>query len=412
VNATIKLDVGAPPEDSYRWLIGEDATAFGAAIRDMWTPTCLSDPGKVTDAEYHCNTSDAGGVHTNSGVPNHGYALLVDGGTYNGQTVGAIGLTKAAHLYYRAMAVYQTPTSDFDDHADALEQSCTDLIGQELEGLSTGTPSGPSGETIGTSDCAAVSAMVAAVELRSDPTEQCNFTPLLQGDPPDVCAGVKNPPAFFKEDFKQGLKGWTLTNDGVFSGWDGSNWAASTTLPGGRTGTAAFAADPATGDCAGGDGDISGVMRLESKMINLPSSGVHSFRLTFDHYVATELGWDGGNVKISINGGPYVLVPASAFTFNAYNTVLNPASAGNTNPLAGEEAFSGTDGGKVTGSWGQSQVDLAQVGVNPGDRIRIRFDFGRDGCNGIDGWYVDDVMVVGCNAIQANAARTTARREG
>ena len=117
---------------------GEDATAFGGAIRDMWAPTCLGDPGKVTDAEYHCDDDDGGGVHTNSGVPNHGYALLVDGGTFNGQTVSGIGLTKAAHIYWRAQSVYQTPTSKFADHADALEASCTDLIGVNLDALSTG----------------------------------------------------------------------------------------------------------------------------------------------------------------------------------------------------------------------------------------------------------------------------------
>ena len=31
---------------------------------------------------------------------------------------------KAAHLYWRAQSVYQVPTTDFADHADALEQSC------------------------------------------------------------------------------------------------------------------------------------------------------------------------------------------------------------------------------------------------------------------------------------------------
>ncbi|MGE5251968.1 MAG: PA domain-containing protein, partial [Bacteroidota bacterium] len=44
VNATLHVRGGAvPPEESYRWLMGEDATAFGGAIRDMWTPTCLAD---------------------------------------------------------------------------------------------------------------------------------------------------------------------------------------------------------------------------------------------------------------------------------------------------------------------------------------------------------------------------------
>ena len=60
----------------------------------MWTPTCLGDPGKVSDAEYKCDTDDSGGVHGNSGVVNHGYALLVDGGSYNGFDVNGIGLTR------------------------------------------------------------------------------------------------------------------------------------------------------------------------------------------------------------------------------------------------------------------------------------------------------------------------------
>ena len=78
----------------------------------------------MSDAEYHCDTDDGGGVHSNSGVPNHGYALLVDGGTSNGVTITGIGLDKAAAIYCRAMTAYQTPTTDFADHADALEASC------------------------------------------------------------------------------------------------------------------------------------------------------------------------------------------------------------------------------------------------------------------------------------------------
>jgi hypothetical protein len=38
------------------------------------------------------------------------------------------------------------------------------------------------------------------------------------------------------------------------------------------------------------------------------------------------------------------------------------------------------------GSWCESQADLT----------RLRSDFGRDGCTGIDGWYVDDIKVLTC----------------
>src|SRR5262245_15752784 len=172
-------DAGCDRFDSFRWLIGEDSPAFGGAIRDMWTPTCYGDPGKVTDAEYFCSTDDNGGVHSNSAVPNHGYALLVDGGDYNGFSLSGIGLTKAAHIYFRAMTVYQTPTTKFADHADALDASCTDLIGAELTALST-TPEDTqaSPEVISAADCEQVAAVAAAVELRTNP-DQCNFQPLL-----------------------------------------------------------------------------------------------------------------------------------------------------------------------------------------------------------------------------------------
>lgn len=396
VNATLTILGGAAPEDSYRWLMGEDATAFGSAIRDMWAPTCKADPGKVSDAEYHCATSDAGGVHSNSGVPNHGFALLVDGGTYNGQTINAIGMVKAAHLYWQAQSVYQTPTSDFNDHADALEASCSDLIGVPLEGLSTtSTPAGPSGQAITAADCAEVSKMIEAVELRLDPAAQCNFTPILQQDPPPICSTGKPSPVF-REGFEEGLDRWTLTNMGVFAGWPGYDWERSKDLPGGWKGPAAFGIDPMVGNCDGGAGDVSGVMMMESPPIKIPSGKAQTPRLAFDHYVATEAGWDGGNLKISINGGPYTIVPPSAFIFNPYNMTLQTAAAGNTNPLAGQPGFSGTDGGSLFGSWGKSQVDLSALGVVPGDTIQLRYDMGIDGCTGNDGWYVDNVEVVSC----------------
>ncbi|MFW6097481.1 MAG: M4 family metallopeptidase, partial [Chloroflexota bacterium] len=114
-------------DDSYRWLMGEDATAFPTAIRDMWNPTCNGDPGKVSDTSfYECTTADSGGVHINSGIPNHAFALLVDGGTYNGQTVTGIGLTKAAYIHWEAQNML-TASSNFVDHADALEAACTML---------------------------------------------------------------------------------------------------------------------------------------------------------------------------------------------------------------------------------------------------------------------------------------------
>ena len=390
-SATISLGVGT--DDSERWLIGEDDTAVGLSgpLRDMWNPRCFGNPGKVSDTfEYVCSTADQGGVHTNSGIPNHAFALIVDGGTYNGQTISGIGLTKAAHIYFRAMDVYQHPSTDFPDHADSIEQSCTDLIGVNLAGLLTGDPSG---EIISSADCGSVEKAVLAVELRTPPV-QCNFQPILDPNPPARCPSSCTEVPVFSDDFETGSEGWEVSHVAVTpADFTDRDWVLTSTLPGDRPGTAFFAPNPNIGTCGPG-GDESGVLYLESPAIVVPAFAPKPL-LTFDHYVATEAGWDGGNLKISVNGGAYTLVAPEDFTFNPYNTVLVPPGAGNTNPLAGEPAFSGTDGGSVGGSWGRSHVNLDPY-ASPGDSIRLRWDFGNDGCTGVDGWYVDDVKIFAC----------------
>ena len=103
--------------------------------------------------------------------------------------------------------------------------------------------------------------------------------------------------------------------------------------------------------------------------------------MSFKHYVATEPDWDGGNIKYSIDGGAFAILPASAFTENAYNGTINPVGAGNDNPMQGQHAFTGADGGLISSSWGKSVIDLSALGyfqIN----IQFRFEIGSDGCKG------------------------------
>ncbi len=388
VNATLRDNAPLVTEDSYRWLVGEDSSAFGGAIRDMWEPTCYGDPGKVSDAQYFCATGDGGGVHSNSGVPNHGFSLLVDGGTYNGQTVAPIGMVKAAHVYYRAMTVYQGPASDFADHADALEQSCSDLTGAPLNAL-TG---GPSGEVIAPADCAEIASMIEAVELRLPPT-QCNFQPLLAQNPPDKCETDTDRVNIFRADFEREPVGWTATHTTPSASFTPRDWEWVNTLPN-RDGSAFFGVDPDIGNCSAAS-DESGVLHLASPTVSL-ASGVVAPRLTFEHWVATEAGFDGGNLRLSVGGGDWQLVAPADFTFNSYNATLATAP-NNTNPLQGQPAFTGTDGGQVDGSWGRSHVNLAPY-VGPNQSFQMRWDFGTDGCAGVFGWYVDNVNVYTCTS--------------
>lgn len=399
--ATMEFTLGA--DDSVLWLVGEDSTATGlaGALRDMYLPSCFGDPDKVSDPLYACDKSytDNGGVHSNSGVPNHAFALLVDGGNFNGQSINAIGLTKASHIEFRAKT-YQGPVTDFTGHADALEQSCTDLLGVDLASLADGTPSG---EIITTADCGEVSKAIAAVEMRSEPT-QCGFQPLLAQNPPPLCdAPTKSRKVLFTDRFENGdssLDRWSVSHGGTTADFTERDWTLVSNLPDGRNGRAFFGPDPNYGTCAPG-GDESAVLHLDSPQITIPAAA-DNLRMAFDHWIATESGWDGGNVKISVNGGDWTVVAPEDFVYNPYNVhtltgwnFLVPDFFGNTNPMAGEYAWSGTDEGSLSGSWGRSIINLAPY-AGPKDKIRLRFDIGNDGCGGAIGWYVDDVSVYQC----------------
>ena len=101
------------------------------AIRNMMNPTRTGpEPeGRHGRLRLRVWDSDSFGVHTNSGVPNHAYALMVDGGSFNGRSISGIGLTKAGKVVYRTLASYLLSGSDFLDFNNAMRQSCSDLVG-------------------------------------------------------------------------------------------------------------------------------------------------------------------------------------------------------------------------------------------------------------------------------------------
>ncbi len=407
---TTDFTIAAAPSDAdatHRWLSGESDPAFGGAIRDMWNPNCYGDPGQVSDEEYACGDEDAGGVHTNSGVVNRTYALLVDG--LDGQGTG-IGLDKAAWLFWHTQTNYLTPTSYFPDLADGLEASCQDLRGIALDKLTVGNPTRSDGAdgaaqagviTGGTTaaDCTKLAAVIAETELRTDPAAECDWQPLLkQGAPAISCGTGTTTSTTYSEDFEDGLAGWTQDETVAFAGGNGYAWEASTSAPS-HTGGVAYGPDPGEGSCSGGAGDITSRNGLITPAISVPVGATPRFQ--WDHYVASESKYDGGNVKVSVNGGAFTLVPAAAYLFNAPGGKLDAG----TKPMANEAAWTGTDGGQLTGSWGTSIIDLAKV-AKVGDSVKFRFDMGRDGCGGVDGWYVDNVKVQVCATPTATPTTT------
>ncbi|MBH0357667.1 M4 family metallopeptidase [Bacillus toyonensis] len=103
------------PED---WDCGEDlftAKFSGHALRSLSHPEKYGQPSHMN--QYRYMQDDNGGVHVNSGIPNKAAYL----------TINAIGKEKAELIYYRALTMYLTPTSDFRDARAALSQSALDF---------------------------------------------------------------------------------------------------------------------------------------------------------------------------------------------------------------------------------------------------------------------------------------------
>ncbi len=80
------------------WWIGEDIRLLSDAVPGFRN---MADPGEDADPDHYgefiVTTDDNGGVHSNSGIPNHAYYLLVNGGQNAGcDDVGSNGHTHTA----------------------------------------------------------------------------------------------------------------------------------------------------------------------------------------------------------------------------------------------------------------------------------------------------------------------------
>ena len=118
------------------WQIGEDIFTPGTAgdaLRYMDDPTADGSSYDYYPTRY-TGTLDNGGVHWNSGIANLAFYLLVTGGTHpSGSTtvnVPAIGMDKAAQIFYRANNLYLTASSNFQAARDATADAATDLYTQ------------------------------------------------------------------------------------------------------------------------------------------------------------------------------------------------------------------------------------------------------------------------------------------
>jgi len=125
---------------SNTWKLGEDCytpATSGDALR------YLNDPAAGGDSDYYptryTGSSDNGGVHTNSGIANLAFYMMVAGGTHpRGKTTVnvtplsttiATSMNMGAKIWYRALTVYMTSSTNFSGARTATAQAATDLYG-------------------------------------------------------------------------------------------------------------------------------------------------------------------------------------------------------------------------------------------------------------------------------------------
>lgn len=117
------------------YLLGEDsflAARTGAVpgIRSMQSPTAYGDPDHYS-VRYR-GTEDNGGVHINSGIPNHAFFLAIEGGTnrVSGSAVTGVGFANRDQIekvFFRAFTTMLPVRATFSQARAATIQSARDL---------------------------------------------------------------------------------------------------------------------------------------------------------------------------------------------------------------------------------------------------------------------------------------------
>ena len=112
-------DIFASNLDPDDWEIGEDLP--DGAIRDMSDPGRFDQPAHTDDYEDLPDYVDHGGVHINSGIPNHAYYNMVE----------LIGRDASERLVYEALTEHLESDSGFEDFRSACLEAAEELYGED-----------------------------------------------------------------------------------------------------------------------------------------------------------------------------------------------------------------------------------------------------------------------------------------
>jgi Zn-dependent metalloprotease len=335
-----------PVSNANRWKLGENLAGIGP-FRSMSDPTIYGDPDRMGSPYFYTGSGDNGGVHINSGVNNKAAYLMVDGGTFNGRTVTAIGMAKTARIYYLAQTNLLTFSSDYLDLYNALNQSCQTLVG-------TGSPA------VTTSDCVSVQNATQAVEMNT----------VRYGPSANTCAAGQFVSSMaFSEGFESGASRWAFAHTVGLYDW-------SVSASGANTGSYSV---------WGRDADARTDMTMTmSSGVTLPSNSSLWFAHKFDFEYSGGIRWDGGLLEYSANGGAWTAANSLWAEGQGYVGALDAG-----NPLGNQiPAFAGSSAGRVS-----TRYNLASLA---GQSVRFRWRVGSDDYVGSPGWFVDDIQIYSC----------------
>lgn len=296
---------GAGTDDATTiWQIGEDLPI--GVLRDMEDPTLFNDPDRMTSTLFLVTPSDNGGVHTNSGVNNKAVYLMVEGGTFNSQTITGIGLTKVAHIYYEAQTNILTSGSDYLDLYNAVNTACTNLVG--TNGIVAG-------------DCTQVQNALTAVEMNQEPV--ADYAPTAE-----VCGvGINVYDLFFDNFEANNLSNWSTSAILGTNSWNTGNANLGTnnglfTLQG-------------VGSNSGSDNDSTLQTTTAIRVPNSTTAFIH-FEHAFYFESDGSRHFDGGIIEYSTdNGASWNDAGALINAGRAYTGSLDNALS----PLPGRAAF-------------------------------------------------------------------------
>jgi bacillolysin len=331
-----------------RWRIGEELDFGGATngLRDMQDPTIFGDPDRKGSPLFYLGSGDNGGVHYNSGVGNKAFYLAVDGDTFNGQTITGIGLAKAIQVWYDVQVSKLTAFSDYEDLGNALNQSCSELIGT-------------SGITAG--DCQQIAKVVTATQLL---IAQAG-APIVRAE---VCPAGGTPNFLFTDDFENGGGKW---NTGKFDTAGPQAW------------TIASSNSPLYGSASMYGEDLDEESFSFAGMKNALTIPANAY-LYFEHTIDFEDPYDGGVIVVNTEGTSWDYVPGtvidSGVTYN--REILN-------NYIAYTPGFAYPPGYGI----GSTRVNLAGLQGVP---ARFGFAVASDIFGGAEGWHIDNVSIYTC----------------